>query len=109
MINGIPHFNDVVCKFFLGPKRLELIQQMHTWMAAARAISIYQCERHINAQQASRLIGGFQQREDINSPDHPLGVIPWNISARQLRDGIIALTHDHATRVLELLYSNLEI
>lgn len=95
-------FTDMIGKFFYGPKRYEIIQQMYTWVQAAEQITVHQCTQFIYGP-AYRYIAGAG-----HGAGGGVGLLPTqDINPEQLHEGIIRMTKSHATKVLSLLYSQL--
>jgi ubiquitin-protein ligase len=104
MTNPYPGFSDVICKFFFGPKRAELIHQMNNWKAAAAALTRDQCHVFINSSAYNYISGSG------DGSGAGIGLLPdsyksGKLTADELRSGIIKMTNDHANKVLALLYA----
>jgi len=95
MLQPYSAFKDLVDKFFYGPKRMEIVTQMYVWVQAAQALTTSQCQRFN--------IYGYVSGTGSGASGG-VGLLPTTrMSPEQLREGIVALTTCHASRVLDLL------
>lgn len=100
MTNPYTGFHDLICKFFFGPKRLELIQQMYTWVQAAERITLEQCKAFIRGSAYNYISGAG------SGAAGGVGLLPvGRLSPPDLRMGIIEMTKAHASKVLSLVYA----
>lgn len=103
MIDPYIGFNDLICKFFFGPKRLEIIQQMYTWVEAAKLIKVSDCAGFLGSS-AYNYTSSFSLKS--TGAGAGVGILPYQkMTPEQLRDGIIEMTKSHASKVLSLLYA----
>jgi ubiquitin-protein ligase len=102
MTNPYTGYNDLICKFFFGPKRLEIIQHMYSWVQAAQQITIDQCSLFISGNRFGYIAGSG------NGAGGGVGLLPsMRIKPKQLQEGIVEMTKSHASKVLSLLYAQL--
>ena len=102
MTKPYPEFNDLICKFFYGPKRLEIIQQMYTWVQAAERITTEQCKQFVTGGAYNYISGAG------SGAGGGVGLLPTRrMKPEQLKNGIVSMTKSHASKVLSLLYAAL--
>jgi len=90
-------FGDLIDKFFYGPKRMEIVMQMYTWVQAAKEITVDQCRHFIHGYYSYMAGGG-------DGAGGGIGLLPTaKMQPEQLRIGIVELTIQHAAKVLDLL------
>jgi len=98
MLKPYSAFSDLSDRFFYGPKRMEIVTQMHTWVQAAKELTISQCQQFVDNNVYCYVSGGG------DGAGGGIGLLPSvKIQPDQLLEGIVTLTTSHAARVLNLL------
>lgn len=101
MIKPYPGFNDMICKYFFGPKRMEIIQQMYTWVEAVEKITIMDCKAFLSSYAYNYISGAG------DGAGGGIGLLPvQKMKPEQLQHGLIMMTKSHASKVLSLLHAD---